>query len=315
MEKIIELKSLKHIELFGIADEHIKLIESTIPAKIIARGEMIKIKGEESDVMMVDKILYEMMETLNGKGALNLMDVKNLINIIKPKKNTVFNQESASEPVIHYGINGAIKPKTRGQKLYIELLQNNDIVFSIGPAGTGKTFLAVAFAVSALENHEVDRIILCRPAVEAGENLGFLPGDLKDKVDPYLAPLYDSLNILYDKNKLGNLLESKIIEIAPLAYMRGRTLDRAYIILDEAQNTTAMQMKMFLTRLGIGSRAIVTGDITQVDLKKRSDSGLIQVAKILKDVEGVSFVKLNQSDVVRHHLVMKIIEAYDKIKI
>jgi len=315
LEKIIELKSLKHIELFGIADEHIKLIESTIPAKIIARGEMIKIKGEESDVMMVDKILYEMMETLNGKGALNLMDVKNLINIIKPKKNTVFNQESASEPVIHYGINGAIKPKTRGQKLYIELLQNNDIVFSIGPAGTGKTFLAVAFAVSALENHEVDRIILCRPAVEAGENLGFLPGDLKDKVDPYLAPLYDSLNILYDKNKLGNLLESKIIEIAPLAYMRGRTLDRAYIILDEAQNTTAMQMKMFLTRLGIGSRAIVTGDITQVDLKKRSDSGLIQVAKILKDVEGVSFVKLNQSDVVRHHLVMKIIEAYDKIKI
>ena len=248
MEKIIELKSLKHIELFGIADEHIKLIESTIPAKIIARGEMIKIKGEESDVMMVDKILYEMMETLNGKGALTLMDVKNLINIIKPKKNTVFNQESASEPVIHYGINGAIKPKTRGQKLYIELLQNNDIVFSIGPAGTGKTFLAVAFAVSALENHEVDRIILCRPAVEAGENLGFLPGDLKDKVDPYLAPLYDSLNILYDKNKLGNLLESKIIEIAPLAYMRGRTLDRAYIILDEAQNTTAMQMKMFLTR-------------------------------------------------------------------
>jgi phosphate starvation-inducible PhoH-like protein len=187
-----------------------------------------------------------------------------------------------------------------------------DVVFSIGPAGTGKTFIAVAFAVAALENHEVDRIILCRPAVEAGESLGFLPGDLKEKVDPYLAPLYDSLRTLFAENKLSQLLEQKTIEVVPLAYMRGRTLDSAYMILDEAQNATVMQMKMFLTRLGIGSRAIITGDVTQIDLQRRSDSGLVQVAGILKDVEGIGFVMLDQNDVVRHPLVMKIIQAYDQ---
>ena len=186
------------------------------------------------------------------------------------------------------------------------------MVFSIGPAGTGKTFIAVAFAVAALENHEVDRIILCRPAVEAGESLGFLPGDLKEKVDPYLAPLYDSLRTLFTENKLSQLLERKTIEVVPLAYMRGRTLDSAYMILDEAQNATVMQMKMFLTRLGIGSRAIITGDVTQIDLQRRSDSGLVQVAGILKDVEGIGFVMLDQNDVVRHPLVMKIIQAYDQ---
>ena len=186
------------------------------------------------------------------------------------------------------------------------------MVFSIGPAGTGKTFIAVAFAVAALENHEVDRIILCRPAVEAGESLGFLPGDLKEKVDPYLAPLYDSLRTLFAENKLSQLLERKTIEVVPLAYMRGRTLDSAYMILDEAQNATVMQMKMFLTRLGIGSRAIITGDVTQIDLQRRSDSGLVQVAGILKNVEGIGFVMLDQNDVVRHPLVMKIIQAYDQ---
>ena len=186
------------------------------------------------------------------------------------------------------------------------------MVFSIGPAGTGKTFIAVAFAVAALENHEVDRIILCRPAVEAGESLGFLPGDLKEKVDPYLAPLYDSLRTLFAENKLSQLLERKTIEVVPLAYMRGRTLDSAYMILDEAQNATVMQMKMFLTGLGIGSRAIITGDVTQIDLQRRSDSGLVQVAGILKDVEGIGFVMLDQNDVVRHPLVMKIIQAYDQ---
>ena len=186
------------------------------------------------------------------------------------------------------------------------------MVFCIGPAGTGKTFLAVALAVAALENNEVDRIILCRPAVEAGEHLGFLPGDLKEKVDPYLAPLYDSLGRIFPENKLAQLLEKNYIEVVPLAYMRGRTLDSAYMILDEAQNATALQMKMFLTRLGIGSQAIVTGDITQIDLQKRSDSGLIQVTNILNNVEGIGFITLDPSDVVRHSLVMKIIQAYDE---
>ena len=214
--------------------------------------------------------------------------------------------------VIYYGRKGAISAKTDGQNKYVEMVKNNDVVFSIGPAGTGKTFLSVAFAVAALENHEVDRIILCRPAVEAGESLGFLPGDLKEKVDPYLAPLYDSLKILYAENKLGQLLERKIIEVVPLAYMRGRTLDSAYMILDEAQNASVLQMKMFLTRLGIGSRAIITGDITQIDLQNRSDSGLLQASELLKGVQGIGNVKLDKKDVVRHPLVMKIIEAYDQ---
>ena len=216
------------------------------------------------------------------------------------------------EYVIYYGKKGAISAKTDGQNKYVEMVKNNDVVFSIGPAGTGKTFLSVAFAVSALENHEVDRIILCRPAVEAGESLGFLPGDLKDKVDPYLAPLYDSLHILYDENQLVQLLERIVIEVGPLAYMRGRTLASAYMILDEAQNASVLQMKMFLTRLGIGSRAIITGDITQIDLKNRSDSGLLQASELLKNVPGIGIVKLDKKDVVRHPLVMKIIDAYDQ---
>ena len=241
-----------------------------------------------------------------------MRDVQNLIALVTSENGSKKNKQAAPDYVIYYGRKGAISPKTEGQKAYVNIVQKNDVVFSIGPAGTGKTFIAVAFAVAALENHEVDRIILCRPAVEAGESLGFLPGDLKEKVDPYLAPLYDSLRTLFAENKLSQLLERKTIEVVPLAYMRGRTLDSAYMILDEAQNATVMQMKMFLTRLGIGSRAIITGDVTQIDLQRRSDSGLVQVAGILKDVEGIGFVMLDQNDVVRHPLVMKIIQAYDQ---
>jgi len=313
LEKIIELKTLDIAELLGVGDEYITLIESKIPARIIVRGDIIKIDGETTDVNKVFKIFREMMETLNGKGTLNLFDVENIISVIKYKQEIDFLKKEEIEHVIHYGKNGAIRLKTEGQKSYVDLVKNNDVVFSIGPAGTGKTFLAVTLAVSALEQKKVDKIILCRPAVEAGEHLGFLPGDLKDKVDPYFAPLYDSLYILYDRDKLKKLLECQIIEIAPLAYMRGRTLDRAFMILDEAQNTTAMQMKMFLTRLGVGSRAIVTGDITQIDLKNPSASGLLHAVEVLKDVNGIGFVRLNQSDIVRHSLVMKIIDAYDKI--
>jgi phosphate starvation-inducible PhoH-like protein len=295
-----------------VADTHIKLIEAAIPATIIARGETIKIRGENPDVEHIHQILHEMMETLTGKGSLTVRDVQNLIALVTSENGKSNSEIRVPEIVIHYGNKGAIVPKTKGQEAYVKTVRKNDVVFSIGPAGTGKTFLAVALAVAALENHEVDRIILCRPAVEAGESLGFLPGDLKEKVDPYLAPLYDSLRRMLPENKLTKLFEQKTIEVIPLAYMRGRTLDSAYMILDEAQNATLMQMKMFLTRLGIGSRAIVTGDITQIDLQRRTDSGLVQVSNILNNVEGIGFVTLDCNDVVRHSLVMKIIQAYDE---
>ena len=312
MEKVIELKTLEPIALLGVADTHIKLIEAAIPATIIARGETIKIRGENPDVEHIHQILHEMMETLSGKGSLTVRDVQNLIALVTSENEKLNGEIRVPEIVIHYGNKGAIVPKTKGQEAYVKTVRKNDVVFSIGPAGTGKTFLAVALAVAALENHEVDRIILCRPAVEAGESLGFLPGDLKEKVDPYLAPLYDSLRRMLPENKVTKLLEQKTIEVIPLAYMRGRTLDSAYMILDEAQNATVMQMKMFLTRLGIGSRAIVTGDITQIDLQRRTDSGLVQVSNILKNVDGIGFATLDCNDVVRHSLVMKIIQAYDE---
>ena len=312
MEKVIELKTLEPIALLGVADTHIKLIEAAIPATIIARGETIKIRGENPDVEHIHQILHEMMETLSGKGSLTVRDVQNLIALVTSENEKLNGEIRVPEIVIHYGNKGAIVPKTKGQEAYVKTVRKNDVVFSIGPAGTGKTFLAVALAVAALENHEVDRIILCRPAVEAGESLGFLPGDLNEKVDPYLAPLYDSLRRMLPENKLTKLLEQKTLEVIPLAYMRGRTLDSAYMILDEAQNATVMQMKMFLTRLGIGSRAIITGDITQIDLQRRTDSGLVQVSNILKNVEGIGFATLDCNDVVRHSLVMKIIQAYDE---
>ena len=313
MEKTIELKTIEPTALLGVADAHIKLIETAIPATIIVRGETIKIRGEDPDIEHAHEVLHEMMETPSGKGSLTVRDVQNLITLVTSANGISNGEHRAPKLVIHYGKKGAIVPKTKGQEAYAKTVQKNDMVFSIGPAGTGKTFLAVAFAVAALENHEVDRIILCRPAVEAGESLGFLPGDLKEKVDPYLAPLYDSLRMMLSENKLTKLLERKAIEVVPLAYMRGRTMDNAYMILDEAQNATVLQMKMFLTRLGIGSRAIVTGDITQIDLQRRTDSGLVQVANILKNVEGIGFATLDRSDVVRHPLVMKIIQAYDEI--
>ncbi len=298
--------------LLGVGDSHIKLIENAIPVKIIIRGETIKVQGEDDVVSQAQEILHEMMQTLTGKGSLTVSDTQKLITLIKSDSNKEPDHRSVPDHIIYYGRKGAISAKTDGQSQYVEMVKNNDVVFSIGPAGTGKTFLSVAFAVAALENHEVDRIILCRPAVEAGESLGFLPGDLKEKVDPYLAPLYDSLKILYAENKLVQLLERKIIEVVPLAYMRGRTLDSAYMILDEAQNASVLQMKMFLTRLGIGSRAIITGDVTQIDLQNRSDSGLLQASELLKGVQGIGIVKLDKKDVVRHPLVMKIIEAYDQ---
>ena len=312
MEKVIEIKTIDPTVLLGIGDANIKLIEQSIPAKIIARGEQIKIQGKESDVLRVREILLEMMQTLSSRGDLNKKDVQQLIAFSNSNTNKSLDTNQISDSIIYFGKNGSVSPKTEGQHRYLKMVKYNDVVFSIGPAGTGKTYLSVAFALAALDANEVDRIILCRPAVEAGESLGFLPGDLKEKVDPYLAPLYDSLHTLYSESKLSQLLKNKIIEVVPLAYMRGRTLDNAYMILDEAQNATPLQMKMFLTRLGVGSRSIITGDITQVDLQNPRESGLLQASEILSGVEGIGFVRLDEKDVVRHPLVMKIIKAYDK---
>ena len=310
MEKIIELKSVELIDILGIGDANIKLIESNIPVSISARGEQLTIKGNSSDITEVDGIFKGMRETLSSKGSLYKDDVDNLIKLSRTGS---INLTSAIKDnhVIYHGRKGLIGPRTKGQVAYLENFIDNDVVFGIGPAGTGKTFLSMAFALSSLEQNEVDRIILCRPAVEAGENLGFLPGDLKEKVDPYLSPLYDALDALLPKNKMSILIENKNIEIVPLAYMRGRTLDNAFMILDEAQNSTVMQMKMFLTRLGMGSKAIINGDITQIDLSGSKFSGLIEAAKILKNVEGIGFTYFNDSDIVRHPLVKKIIVAYD----
>ena len=308
MEKVIELVRVDFSDLFGVGDIYLKLIEETLSVSIFSRGNLIKIKGRKKQISQAKEALSEMANSIEGKGNLTTNDVEKilaLISIEDPKKTFKI------KDVVFYGQKGAVEAKNNGQRKYLDQLIKHDIVFSVGPAGTGKTFLAVAFAVAALERNEIDRIILCRPAVEAGESLGFLPGDLKEKIDPYLNPLYDSLRFLLNENKILKYLKNKSIEVAPLAYMRGRTLDNAYIILDEAQNATLMQMKMFLTRLGVGSRAIVTGDITQIDLKKSSESGLVQVLDILKEVEGIGFAMLNAQEIVRHPLVMEIIKAYD----
>ena len=309
MEKTIEIKGIDLAQLIGPADANLKMVEDAFSSQIIVRGSKIKIIGEESEVLFINEVFHEMGATLNRKGSLTQKDVKTLINVNKSQNG---NQSNISESTILYGKNGAISARSKGQEDYINKVRNNDIVFSVGPAGTGKTYLAVAFAVSALENREIDRIVLCRPAVEAGENLGFLPGDLKEKVDPYLTPLYDALRSMMPSTRLKPLLSNNTIEIIPLAYMRGRTLNNAFMILDEAQNATTTQMKMFLTRLGVNSKTIITGDVTQVDLPKKSESGLIQVIDLLKKIDGIEFCMLSPSDVVRHKLVKDIIKAYDK---
>ncbi len=309
MKKTIELKGVDLQSLLGAGDVHLRLIESTFPGKIIVRGNNIHLDGVDKDINIVHDVIHEMMQTLNRKGSLTKKDVRQLINISNVENGNI---QEKTENVIHYGRKGAIQSRTVGQTEYIDSVRENDIVFSIGPAGTGKTYIAVAFAVAALESHQVDRIVLSRPAVEAGENLGFLPGDLKDKVDPYLTPLYDALGDMLLQAKLKPLLAKKIIEVVPLAYMRGRTLNNAFLILDEAQNATTMQMKMFLTRLGINSKAIITGDVTQIDLPNNVKSGLVQVANILHNIDGIGFSTLTDTDVVRHQLVREIIRAYEK---
>ncbi|MBH49943.1 MAG: phosphate starvation-inducible protein PhoH [Candidatus Marinimicrobia bacterium] len=308
MKKSINLKGIDIQALIGVGDANLRVLEDHFSSQIIVRGNEFHIDGENNEVESIGHLVHEMSQTLNRKGSLTQKNIQDLIRITC-NENKKQNNKSVDN-VIYYGRKGGITARTEGQKKYVEKVNQNDIVFSIGPAGTGKTYIAVAFAIAALENHNVERIILCRPAVEAGESLGFLPGDLKEKVDPYLAPLYDALGDMLHKAKLNPLLAKNVIEIVPLAYMRGRTLNNAFLILDEAQNATPMQMKMFLTRLGVNSKTIITGDITQIDLPKKSNSGLIQVIDILSNIDGIGFCQLNKSDVVRHPLVKNIIDAY-----
>ncbi len=295
---------------FGAGDENFKYIKTISRADISARGADIYIRGEEAEVNDTYELLHSLIDIVESEGELTPNDI-NYVNGLIKKGQKSRHQDIVSGTILTTVRGKAVKAKTIGQKRYVSSILKDDVVFSIGPAGTGKTYLAVVMAVRALKNKEVQRIILVRPAVEAGEKLGFLPGDFIEKVNPYLRPLYDGLFDILGVDVTQRYLEKNIIEVAPLAYMRGRTLNDAFIILDEAQNTTPQQMKMFLTRLGFGSKAVVTGDITQVDLPKEEFSGLVEIQRILGKVEGISFEYLTKEDVIRHPLVQKIIDAYE----
>ncbi|WP_243290601.1 PhoH family protein [Bacillus sp. FJAT-47783] len=299
------------IALFGIHDVNLKRIEEELNVSIITRGESVSVSGEHNKVQLVDKLLHALLVVIRKGVHITERDVLYAIRMAESGSLDDF-AYLYDEEIAKTAKGKSIRIKTLGQRTYIEAIKKKDLVFGIGPAGTGKTFLAVVMAVHALKNGFVKKIILTRPAVEAGESLGFLPGDLKEKVDPYLRPLYDALHEVLGADHTARLIERGTIEIAPLAYMRGRTLEDAFVILDEAQNTTPAQMKMFLTRLGFGSKMIITGDISQVDLPKGVKSGLAVVQEILSDIKGISFVYLEQKDVVRHPLVSKIIAAYEQ---
>lgn len=304
----IYLKGFDPICLLGTNDSNIRLLNEHFQSNITSRGELIIIKGENREVDHIQTILSELIQLIPKKKYLDKTDVRTMIKIETPNDETPYS--SPDDSIILFTKDGMIKPRTAGQEAYYRTCLVNDIVFALGPAGTGKTYQAIAIAISALKNREIARIILSRPAVEAGEKLGFLPGDLREKIDPYLAPLYDAMEDMLSADKLKHYLEQKIIEIIPLAYMRGRTLSNSYLILDEAQNATSLQMKMFLTRIGISSKAIITGDQTQVDLGPRETSGLTEAVNILTGIEGIGISILDETDVVRHRLVKDIIRAY-----
>lgn len=297
--------------IFGEFDEHIKKIEKEFNIKLINRGDDIKLTGDDKQVEESYSVIKELIRFSEKGEQITVQTVQYLIDLIK--EGSQKDIDSGYDEFICMTVNGRpIKSKTIGQKKYINLIKNNNIVFGVGPAGTGKTYLAMAMAITAFKNNEVGRIIMTRPAIEAGEKLGFLPGDLQQKVDPYLTPLYDALYEIMGAESYQKNLEKGAIEVAPLAYMRGRTLDNAFIVLDEAQNTTPEQMKMFLTRIGYGSKAVITGDTTQMDLPEGKKSGLQESIKILQSIEGIGFITLTNKDVIRHPLVQKIILAYEK---
>jgi len=308
-EKTIEISGINPVELFGVNNANLNHIKSFFPKlKVVARGNLITIMGDEE---VMDEFERKFELVIQHFHKFNAVTENNIDNLMSEEGQKMISTDDGSETIVHGNQGVKIKARTLNQKKLIQAVNSNDMVFAVGPAGTGKTYTAVALAVRALKAKEVKRIVLTRPAVEAGENLGFLPGDLKEKLDPYLMPLYDALRDMIPPEKLADMIEFGIIEIAPLAFMRGRTLDKAFVILDEAQNTTSMQMKMFLTRMGMTAKFVITGDMSQVDLPHRQRSGLSYALDVLKDVEGIGVVRLAQSDIIRHSLVKRIVDAFD----
>lgn len=311
IEKTITLDNVSLLDFLGVENRNINQLSVAFPkSRIVSRGNEILVRGESNDVLQISDILNSLVDHFHQFGRITEENVRGYI----AQEQQEFIPEEAAEGILIYGTKGnPIKAKTVNQQKLVQAVKDNDLVFALGPAGTGKTYISVAMAVRALKNKQIKKIIITRPAVEAGENLGFLPGDLKEKIDPYLRPIYDALNDMIPFEKLKYYMEREIIEIAPLAYMRGRTLNNAFILLDEAQNTTPMQMKMFLTRMGPESKMIVTGDTSQIDLPRNQYSGLKDAVRILNQVKGIGFVELTDKDVVRHRLVRDIIEAYNFI--
>ena len=314
VEKKLRITDVEPVELFGPNENHLQLIENAFDTTLTVRGDTVILRGEPHEIKKIEQIIQELTRTLQRVGRLTMTDVSVIIDLVSGNRNSHTPPVASEEldSLIYWGKKEVIRARTQNQLEYYRRVQKNDLVFCIGPAGTGKTFLAVAMALSALRANEVSRIILSRPAVEAGESLGFLPGDLSEKIDPYLRPLLDALADMVSPDKLKGMLERRIVEIIPLAYMRGRTLNNSFIILDEAQNATRSQMKMFLTRLGQNSKAIVTGDVTQIDLVKKTDSGLSDVFQLFSGINGIDFVEFGREDVVRHRLVAEIINAYEQ---
>lgn len=314
IEKIIPLDNISLVDFLGVENSNIKEIAASFPkSKIVSRGNEIRIQGTTPEIIKINEIINSLLMHYHKFGKVTNENVNAYLKNAAIEEITSKEEEINDSDVLVYGTKGVgIKAKTANQMELVKSYEQHDLVFALGPAGSGKTFISVALAVRALKSKEVRKIIITRPAVEAGENLGFLPGDLKEKVDPYLRPIYDALEDMIAPEKMKYYLENNIIEIAPLAYMRGRTLNNAFILLDEAQNTTPMQLKMFLTRMGPNSKVIVTGDISQIDLPRKQKSGLVEAIHILEKIKGIGFVRLDTKDIVRHKLVGQIINAYDK---
>ncbi len=306
----LSLADIDALNLLGVGDKHLKILEEEFAGEITVRGDKVILLGPRAQVDEISAVFLDLIELAGTGRAVTEQDVHYALGLHRERNGKRLSELDGA--VFQSVRGGPIKPKTYGQKIYVEAMQAHDIVFVIGPAGTGKSYLAIAHGLNLLRERRVERLLLVRPAVEAGESLGFLPGDLQEKIDPYIRPLYDALIDMVGAAKTKRLIESGVVEALPLAYMRGRTLNSAYVVLDEAQNTTSMQMKMFLTRLGNGSQAVVTGDITQIDLDTPAHSGLVTASKLLANIDGINFVTLDQNDVVRHHLVRRIIEAYER---
>ncbi len=309
-EKILHLETVDPLDLYGVQCSRLDILKRAFPKiQIVARGHDVKVLGDEQQIADFEDKFRQVVHFLDTFNRLSDDDLVQILN------NQQQHQNDVPDDLIVFGNNGrAIRARSANQQRMVDAVAQSDMLFALGPAGSGKTYTAIALAVRALRNREVRRIVLSRPAVEAGERLGFLPGDLKEKIDPYLQPLYDALNDMIPAKKLESHLEEGVIQIAPLAFMRGRTLDNAFVILDEAQNTTLPQMKMFLTRMGMNSKFIITGDVTQIDLPRTQDSGLVQAVRLLKKIDGISIVELDESDIVRHRLVKEIVKAFDKAK-